>query len=763
MMGRRYPIRDRGWIAVDGLSDHVANAVQWTANAAAEAATLGAVVRVAFILSGVLLGPGLPAAADGSAAPTIATGESAAALQARITELVGRVGDGQSPTRTRACKVNSMGFCGTQKVLREERKVRQASRVLDADEHALIAAYEAFLAAPAGAAAPEAPAYRYHLARLLTDLGEAARARPHLELLTDGSDASRRAAWAAMLLIDGLVRAWTESPREQRDGGRLDLERALARLRTTSMWPTDAALELRALSLTLDAGLWWAQAQAQFERGRDAKDPDAAAAAFAACGREFEAIHAELWDRHDRASELLWNAGRCFEAAHDVEAALRLYAALVERYPGSELGANTLFHIAEIHDGQARHREAVGWYERFVAAAPRHIHHADALRRVAELRAALGPHERRVAALAAYEAYYARLDPRRAAEIRWYAYAQAPRNNAERRAHLAMLLRDHGRQAVPALRPRAEAELARILLLGTCPKELVLGSLCVTGSPGRAVVLSEGSGFSRRYATTRWSSPRRNGADLEEALQHAEAVRAYTRGTRGTRGQRSDELSAALAAEAVAAAALLEADVAFEAILTGRPSPPRPRPLRLTGEEVARGVAPAVPTPRLALAARAGLAGAVAEDVDAVDEAYSVIEEFFADSASATRAWARRGLLREWLAERVLLAATPDSIDRPAFDELRAAAIAAYRACLAPTPASLAASESTAYCERRLAARSPGDPAVVAELLGTEPPGYPADRPVVEGPVLAVDEALRLGARAVAGDSPPERPDGDAP
>lgn len=720
--------------------------------------TLGAVVCVAFILSGVLLGPGLPAAADGSAAPTIATGESAAALRARITELVGRVGDGQSPPVTRACKVNSVGFCVyTQKAVREERKVRQASRVLDADEHALIAAYEAFLAAPAGAAAPEAPAYRYHLASLLTDLGEAARARPHLELLTDGSDASRRAAWAAMLLIDGLVRAWTESPREQRDGGRLDLERALVRLRATSMWPTDAAQGLRALALTLDAGLWWARAQAQLERGRDAKDPDEAAAAFAACGREFEAIHADLWDRHDRASELLWNAGRCFEAAHDIEAALRLYVALVERYPGSELGATTLFNIAEIYDGQARYSEAVGWYERFVAAAPRHIQLADALRRVTELRAALGPHERRVAALAAYEAYYARRDPRRAAEIRWYAYSVVPRDDAERRAHLAMLLRDHGRHAVPALRPRAEAELARILLLGTCPKELVLGSLCVTGSPGRAVVLSEGSGFSRRYATTRWSSPRRNGADLEEALQHAGAVRAYAR---ATRGQRSDELSAAVAAEAVAAAALLEADVAFEAILSGRPSPPRRRPLRLTGEEVARGVAPAVPTPRLALAARAGLAGAVAEDVDAVDEAYAVIEEFFADSASATRARARRGLLREWLAERVLLAATPDSIDLPAFAALRAAAIAAYRACLAPTPASLAASESTAHCERRLAARSPGDPAVVAEMLGTEPPGYPADRPAVEGPVLAVEEALRLGARAAAGNSP-ERPDGD--
>ena len=65
-------------------------------------------------------------------------------------------------------------------------------------------------------------------------------------------------------------------------------------------------------------------------------------------------------------------------------------------------------------------------------------------------------------------------------------------------------------------------------------------------------------------------------------------------------------------------------------------------------------------------------------------------------------------------------------------------------------PASLAAGESVAYCERRLATLAPRDPALIRELLGAEAPGYPADRPDVAGPILDADEALRLGARAAA-------------
>lgn len=706
---------------------------------------------VAFILSCALIGPGLVAAAHGSAAPTVATDETPTTLRARIADLVSRVGDGQGPARTRACKLNSMGVCVyTQKEHREAKRAPPANRALDADERALVAAYEAFLAEPAGSAAPEAPAYRYHLARLLTDSGEAARARPHLERLTDGGDASPRAAWAATLLVDGLVQAWTEPPRERRAAAGLELERTLARLRATSLWSTDAALELRARAITIDVGLRWARAMAHLDRGRDAKDPDAAAAAFTACGREFQALHADFWDRHDRAAELLWNAARCFEAAHDVDEALRTYAALVERYPDSEFRAHTLLCLAEIHDALARHGEAAQWYERFAAAEPRHERRARALGRAAELRVALGPHERRVAALAAYEAVYTRSDPRRAAEIRWSAYSVVPRDDAERRAHLAAFLRDYDRKAAPGLRMAAEAELARILLLGSCPKEPVLGALCVTGSPGRAVPLTERGGASRSYGTTRWRSPRRDAADLAEALQHAAAVRAYAR---AIRWRSSDDASRATAAEAVGAAALLEADVALEAILTGRPPPPRRRPLPLTGEE-SPGVTPVIPLVRLALATRAGLVDAAAEEVDTVDEAYSEIERHLPDSAAATRARARRGLLHEWLAERLLLA-TRGSIDRQRLDLLRAGAIVEYRRCLAPAPASLAARESTAYCERRLAALSPGDPAVVTELLGTDPPGYPADRPDVAGPVLDVEEALRLGARASTGSSPP--------
>lgn len=104
----------------------------------------------------------------------------------------------------------------------------------------------------------------------------------------------------------------------------------------------------------------------------------------------------------------------------------------------------------------------------------------------------------------------------------------------------------------------------------------------VTDSPGRAVPLTERSGARRSYATTRWTTSRRESLLLEEALQRA-SVRAYAH---ATRGRRSDDPSHAAGAEAAAGAALLAADVALERS-DRSPNAAASQPGTLTGEECA--------------------------------------------------------------------------------------------------------------------------------------------------------------------------------
>lgn len=618
---------------------------------------------------------------------------------------------------------------------------------------ALIAAYEAFLADPAGEAAPEAPAYRYHLAWLLTETGEDARARPHLQRLTVGSDASPRAAWAAELLVDMLVRAWTEGPPEARDAAGIDLERELARLRGTAIWQADAGKELRAAAPMIEVGLRWARAEGHRQRGKAADEPYAAAAAFAACGREFQALHAEFGDRHDRADALLWHAAGCLAAAYELGPALKLFASLVDTYPRSELVEQAMLRSAEIHENLARYGDAVEWYERLAATTPRSRWAPDALARAVALRAALGPPKKLVAALAAYEALFVNRDPRRAAEIRWSGYTSVPRDDASRRAYAEGFLADHGQGTAPTLWLQASAEHARLLFRETCPKGHLLDSLCLAAARAPSAPVSLTKGPAAPVETTRWTSPRRLDARHAAALQEAAAIRAYAR---ARRDELRAEASRRATAEAVAAAALLQADAALEAILTGRPRPLLRGPLHLTVEEATPDAAHgSIPPRRPTLAARAGLAGSAAEDVDAVDEAYTVIEQLLPGSPAALRARVRKGLLRTWLADRAVLAlaAGSSAVDRSSVLDLRAEAIVAYRRCLAPEPAALAARESVAQCEHGLAALSPRDPALVAELLGDEPPGYPAARADVAGPVLDADEALRLGACSAAGEA----------
>lgn len=725
---------------------------------------LGAVTRVALLLSGALLGGGLLVSGRGSAeqpaeqpaekpAEKPAAGGSLVALKAQIADLEGRVGVGQGPARGRACKVNSEGVCVYRekehreaRKLREGKAAREATMAADPEVSALIAAYEAFLGDPAGAAAPEAPAYRYHLALLLVESGAGARARPHLERLTDGSDVGPRAGWAAMLLVDMLVLAWTEGPPAERDAAGRELERELSRLRGTALWQADAGRELRAAEARIEAGLGWARAEAERRRGTEADEPHAAAAAFAACGREFQALHAKYGDRHDRADALLWNAGVCFEAAHEVGVALRLFASLVDAYPQSEFVEKATLQSAAIYESLARYGDAVEWYERLAATYPRSQWTPDALARAVASRAALGPPRRLVAALAAYEALYANKDPRRAAEIRWSGYASVPRDDAARRAYVEGFLVDHGKRAAPALWLAASAEHARLVAGETCPKGQLFESLCLTGARGPSVAVSLTNGPAAPVRTTRWTSARRLDARYEAALQEAASVRGYARARGRDLGGESGR---GAAAEAVAAAALLQADAALEAIVAGRSPPQRRGPLHLTVEEATPEAAQGVVVPPLlpALGSRAGLPTDVAEEVDAVDEAYAVIERLFPGTPAAIRARARAGLLREWLADRALLAlkAGSSGVDRSSVLGLRAEAIVAYRRCLAAEPAALAAGESVAQCERGLAALSPHDSKLVHELFGAAPPGYPADRADVAGPVLDADEAMRIG------------------
>ncbi|WAS89865.1 hypothetical protein [Nannocystis punicea] len=711
-----------------------------------------AVALTAALATTLVLGAASTSAAPATAPGPATEGAPLAARRETIAALVARLGDGQRPVLRRACKTNSEGVC----VYQHRAPRREQPLPLTDDERALLAAYEAFLADDAGAAAPEAAAYRYHLACLLDQVSETALARPHLEHLTSGGDADPRTIWAATLLLDGHVREWTAAGKTdaERYAAGFELKRQLARLRALPLWRADAAQELRATALTIEAGLRWATAVHHRERGRVAADPDAAAAAFAACGREFQALFADYGARHDRASTLLWNAAMCFEAARDVDAALALRVTLVDTFPASEHFADAHFEIALLHDSLGRYEEAAAWYERSAATAWRDHHAVNALARAVELRLALGPRARLVATLGAYEELYRGRDTPRAAEIRWTGYAVVPQDDRARRAYAGAYLRDYGMKGPPTRELEASVELARLLLRSTCPQGHVMEMLCLD----RVALDRAPRNRHSPPASARWAVSRRPGADHDEALRLAARARSRAR---YTRLEIHIDYRQAFA-DAVATAALLEADAAFEALLDDRPTS-RPRvpvpgraPRRLSPEELPPRDLSA-PTP--VLAPLAAIAPALTDDIVALDDAYAAIAELVPDSPSALQARGRQGLLREWLADRAAAPAAglPPSSDRSRIDALRAAALDAYRQCLAPTAAALAAAESVRACERRVAALAPGDSRVVQEMFGPVDPaefGHPASRPDVVPVIADVEEALRIGARLVRAEAP---------
>ena len=705
--------------------------------------------------------------AQESSLPSAASDEpTAEALRATIQRHIAVLGDGQGPAGQRACKTNSEGLC----IYRAKKKTKKTTTTTTAtavggatatpedsrraptpEESELIAAYETYLAHPDAAAASDRDALRYHLARLLADTGAVEASIAHLVALTETATSPELAAWAGALLLDELVMQWTQAADfEASVKSSRRLTEQLARLQSLPLWRHDAARPLREMAPRLDAGIRWREGAAHLERGRNARSPGDSSEAFLACAETFLALHADYAAGHDKADTLLWNAATCLEASLDPIAAAAQYERLLELYPDSEHAKEATYYVAELLMAQVRFGLAAVWYERFAARFAKDHRTPHALANAIELRAALGPPDALQADLTAYEALYRRRDPKRAAQIFWSGYSLLTTDDRSRRDYAERYLKVYGHRGGRGREIIALVVIADAAWSNTCPLEQAEAGLCVAVSDGKEVSLrfTDSPLVGRHQLHTR-KLRRRLDADARASLE------GFRRALFLLDNQRIDVPpdDAAQLRDfnyATARAWIALADALFETLidasnpaLTGRsPKTPDPRTqpwlsytYRLRGHEAA-----SFPDDER-LSALADLRGPLADALDQLDRAYASLEEHHVATPAAATASARRGQLREWLMDHVLLGETSPA--RPCesqghghdqcttakerYDDLRGSARDAYVRCVAQVPHGAVPEDTAELCLRKLAILDPTNPAHLPEFIGSLDPYDPGE------------------------------------
>ncbi len=659
--------------------------------------------------TGAASGPAPPSDAN---APASLEPGSLEALRAELRRLTAILGDGQGPAQTRACETNTEGVC----VYRSRRKKGLApgaapptTPTTRPETRALITTYQAYLEHPDAAAAPDRAAARYHLAKLLIETDNTDDAITQLERVTESDPDLQRAAWAATLLIDELILRWTDEKntleRSLETGEAL--REQLTRLSALPLWRHDAAEPLRERELWLHAGVRWREAMALQEQGRNARHPLLAAPSYLACGHAFVAIFND-YPEHDRADTLLWNAANCLEAGGYVGAALKTRSRLVAGFPDSVHTERATLYIAESHLLLTRFEQAARWFGRYARRYPGRQDSVEALERVIWIRSAIGPKNALRSAIADYERYYLRRDPRRAGAVSWRGYSPLTDDDEQRRAYAEAYLKRFVRKGGLSRYVVVSATLAKLLWDRTCRASKPEAGLCVDRGRISGIRSTEAR---KLPVPSRLTARRRVDDELAKAIALARAAiishehheRTYTQEDRHP----NDELRAALAGSQ-----LILADARFERLIEttagrGEDDDPRVRPWRTSALHELRSHERAEIPRDKRLSWVAGIRGEQADAVDELDRAYASIEGDGPSRASAT-ACVRRAQLREWLFrrfERPVACGQGDSRECKAgyrfHAALRASAREAYRRCVMDTPRWGASAELLAFASER--------------------------------------------------------------
>ncbi|MCA9688519.1 MAG: hypothetical protein KC636_02850 [Myxococcales bacterium] len=660
----------------------------------------------------------------------VAAADELGSLRAEIARLRGPSYAPPGPPVLQSCRTNDELVC---LVREDERSLPASPRRATSDDLALERAYQRFLEHPAAASAPERDAYRYHLAVLLADRDADPAAIAALERLLADDVGSERGVWAALLLLDVLTRRAIADPGIEAVGALID---GLERVRAAPLWDhPSAAAVLHPLHERLDASARWRWAAAQLDEGttRLARgDARGASTSFSACAETLIAVfndHAE----HSHPDALLWSAARCFDAAGRIGRAIAARAQLLERFQTSEYARLALRDQGGSYEQLAMYEEAAQRYESYAERYPKELEASELLTRAALFRRALGHEARARRDLEQLIRVFGGKDPARAA-LQFWALDAAPSRDDERLAHLRAYLQTYGRRGPAALEIAAYAELGAIGWRTACAGPATI-ELCaaIQASDWYAMVPDGARELAYTPIALRVGDRGEAGVTARAELRRVAAL-AQRRRDIGSEHQ-------PLYLDAVIRAHRLETDAALEALIARieeggarsigrRDAPPR---------DVVDPQRPARHPLGSALASDAGLTGAFADAVAAIDDRYAELIKL----PGGALAQARRGLLREWLLGQQLSAARRRGapIDRARARALLEQATALYEACLRPGAPELSHAPAADFCSERLEVLAPWSPLVQRELPFTprcRACGGPA--PSVAGIVEAPDK-----------------------
>jgi tetratricopeptide (TPR) repeat protein len=386
--------------------------------------------------------------------------------------------------KKKSCKVNTEGVCiyreksVKKKVVDKDTETDTATDFPESnyteDESKMLEAYDVYQKYVKDKKDKELPKIQYHRAKLMMEHNKFKDARPLLEKIVVEFDGQIYAAWAAQMLIDLLVIAWTDKDNtpEQTVKSSEDLEKWALKVQKLKLYNHDESKKLKENLPTYMAGIGWKKAEAYQEQGK-AGDPEG----YVKCADTYVQVYNDH-ETHDRADTLLFNAARCYEAAYLVGKAIRTRNILLERHTDSKHYQQTLMELGQNYQRIAFFDKAAERFEEFANKYTKDKFTPEALQNAYLFRLGLGEEAKAQEDLNKYENLYRKKDPKTAAKIYWSKHELLD-SDEERLAHAREFITRYGSKGGVDREVVAQALVGQILWRQSCSKELLYDS-CIS-------------------------------------------------------------------------------------------------------------------------------------------------------------------------------------------------------------------------------------------------------------------------------------------
>jgi TolA-binding protein len=335
---------------------------------------------------------------------------------------------------------------GRQRLDEGEACGKHVPRTIPDSQQKMIAAFHTYRqVAPA---APEVPVMIYREAYIYYDHDLYDRAEPLFLEVVLKFPKHELAVYSANLLLDALnmecktkeVLAWTRKFIEMPD---------LAR---------DAEFSAQMISLISDG---YDREGRDHEKRGDGKE----------CGRSFLAA-ADTLPTHAKHAERLWNAGQCFQNAHLVGQAVKVWDALMKAHPEHELAKRALYRIGAGYQQLAYYEQAAEKYETFAKRYPGEPQAPSALGNATVFREGLQQPREALGDMDAYVGFYGARNPQDAASV-FFQKAEvyeAQNRGDDLRAHLRGYLDRWGKQGGVDRQVQAHFRLGELAWRASCSR-----------------------------------------------------------------------------------------------------------------------------------------------------------------------------------------------------------------------------------------------------------------------------------------------------